>query len=194
SFRRISNMKTFASAPRMIKTGTDILDVLCDSQAGILRIRKLADRKEIFSLQKLWEYQWQALTTIFDQTETWHLMGIDKAVMLEFCRDSIQFADLLFDQFAVFASAISDADPPQAKSARENLLRSPAMTMNGMVKWLRLKDEYLATTLVGLVTKLLRRLGELDVTVSQDTLTFMEGVAMRSSVKTILTAREKAEL
>jgi senataxin len=195
SFRRISNMKTFASAPRMLHTGTDIVDILCDSQTGMLRTRKLADRREILSLQKLWEYLWQALSTIFDETEAWHLRGNDKAVMLEFCRDTIQFADLLFDQYGVFLSAVVDADPSQEASARENFLKSPTTTMSAMVKWLRLKDEYLATTLVGLVAKLLRRLGELSVTtVKDDALSFIEGVAVKSTIKTILTLREKAEL
>ncbi|KAF5865321.1 DEAD-box type RNA helicase [Aspergillus alliaceus] len=195
SFRRISNMKTFASAPRMIHTGTDILEILCDSQTGMLRTRKLVDRREILSLQKLWEYLWQALTTIFDETESWHLRGNDRMVMLEFCRDSIQFADFLFDQYGVFLSAVVDADPNQETSARENFLKPPTATMSTMVKWLRLKDEYLATTLVGLVAKLLRRLGELSVTtVKEDALIYIEGVAVKSTVKTILTLREKAEL
>ncbi|KAH8431639.1 putative tRNA-splicing endonuclease [Aspergillus melleus] len=195
SFRRISNMKTFASAPRMLHTGTDIVDILCDSQNGMLRTRKLAERREVLSLQKLWEYLWQALTTIFDQTESWHLRGNDRSVMLEFCRDSIQFADLLFDQYGVFLSAVGDADPNSEPSARESFLKSPSTTMSAMVRWLRLKDEYLATTLVGLVSKLLRRLGELSVTaVKDDALKFIESVAVTSTTKTILTLREKAEL
>lgn len=195
SFRRISNMKTFASAPRMLHTGTDIVDILCDTQTGRLRTHKLADRREILSLQKLWEYLWQALTTIFNETESWHLRGNDKSVMLEFCRDTMQFADLLFEQYSVFISAVVDADPSQDKPARENFLKSPTSTMSAMVKWLRLKDEYLATTLVGLVAKLLRLLGELSVTtVKEDALGFIEGVAVKSTIKTILTPREKAEL
>ncbi|KAL4904723.1 hypothetical protein BDW74DRAFT_178808 [Aspergillus multicolor] len=195
SFRRISNMKTFASAPRMIHTGTDIVDILCDTQTGILRARKLVDRRETLSLQKLWEYLWQALTTIFDETEEWHRRGNDKSVMLEFCRDSIQFADLLFSQYGVFLSAVIDADPSQEAAARENFLKPPTATMSGMAKWLRLKDEYLATTLVGLVSKILRRLGELNVTtLRQNALDFIEGVAVTSVVKTIITPREKAEL
>lgn len=195
SFRRISNMKTFASAPRMLHTGTDIVDILCDTQTGRLRNHKLADRREILSLQKLWEYLWQALTTIFYETETWHLRGNDKNVMMEFCRDTMQFADLLFEQYSVFLSAVVDADPSQGKPARENFLKSPTSTLSAMVKWLRLKDEYLATTLVGLVAKLLRLLGELCVTnVKEDALAFIEGVAVKSTIKTILTPREKAEL
>ncbi|KAL4805801.1 SEN1 N terminal-domain-containing protein [Aspergillus unguis] len=195
SFRRISNMKTFASAPRMIHTGTDIVDILCDSQAGMLRTRKLVDRKETLSLQKLWEYLWQALTTIFNETEEWHRRGNEKSLMLEFCRDSIQFADLLFSQYGVFLSAVIDADPNQADAARANFLKPPTATMSGMAKWLRLKDEYLATTLVGLVSKILRRLGELSVTtLGADALSFIEGVAVNNTVKTIITPREKAEL
>ena len=195
SFRRISNMKTFASAPRMLHTGTDVVDILCDTQTGMLRTRKLTNRREILSLQKLWEYLWQALTTIFNETETWHLRGNDKHVMLEFCRDSMQFADLLFEQYSVFIGAVVDADPNEEKPARENFLKSPTSTMSAMVKWLRLKDEYLATTLVGLVSKLLRLLGEMSVTtVKEDALGFIEGVAVKSTIKTILTPREKAEL
>ena len=195
SFRRISNMKTFAPAPRMLHTGTDIVDILCDTQTGMLRTRKLAGRREILSLQRLWEYLWQALSVIFDNTEKWHARGNDKSVMVEFCRDTIQFADLLFTQYGIFLGAVLDADPEQGSVASENLLKPPTATMSAMVKWLRLKDEYLATTLVGLVAKLLRRLGELSVTtVRQDALETIEKVAVDSSIKTILTPREKAEL
>lgn len=194
SFRRISTMKTFAPAPRMLYTGTDIVEILCDNQTGILRTRNLADRREVVSLQKLWEYLWSALTTIFDETEAWHLRGNDKSVMLEFCRDTIQFADFLFDQYGVFLGAVGNADPGQT-SASENFLKSPTATMSAMVKWLRLKDEFLATTLVGLVSKILRRLGVMDVTtVKPDALSFIEGVAVNATIKTILTPREKAEL
>ncbi|KAL1955583.1 hypothetical protein VTO42DRAFT_8386 [Malbranchea cinnamomea] len=194
SFRRISNMKTFGSAPRMIKTGTDVVEVLCDSQTGMLRTRKLADRKEAMSLQKLWEYLWLALMTIFNQTESWHRMGNEKATMVEFCRDSIQFADLLFDQFPVFLSAIGEADASMKASASSNLLKSPTTTMTGMVKWLRLKDEFLASTITSLVSKILRRLGELDATVPPEALNFIESVALTSTTKTILTDNEKAQL
>lgn len=195
SYRRIAKMKTFASAPRMVKTGTDIIEVLCDSQSGILRSRKLADDTEIGSLQKLWEYQWVGLTTIFNETEAWHRAGVDKVTMMEFCRDTMQFADLLFDQFPIFVTAIVESKSSLTLAAgREILLKAPTRTLSGMVKWLRLKDEYLATTLGGLVVKLLRRLGELNVELPEDALDFIRGVALTSEVKTILTQREKAEL
>ncbi|EEP79670.1 conserved hypothetical protein [Uncinocarpus reesii 1704] len=194
SYRRIAKMKTFASAPRMVKTGTDIIDVLCDTQTGILRTRKLADDTEIGSLQKLWEYQWAGLVTIFNETEAWHRTGVERNIMMEFCRDTMQFADLLFDQFPIFVTAIVESKARMSQSASEVLLKAPTRSLSGMVKWLRLKDEYLATTLGGLVVKLLRRLGELNVELPQDALDFIRAVAVTSEIKTILTQREKAEL
>lgn len=196
SYRRISHMKTFASAPRMIHTGTDIVDILCDTQSGMLRTRKLADRQEAQAVYRLWEYLWVALRTIFDETETWHHRGgAEKSVMLEFCRDTIQFADLLFDQYGVFSGALADAGFGQISSAKEGLLKPPLDVMQAMAKWLRLKDEYLATTLVGLVSKVLRRLADLNVTtVPEMALAAIEDVAVTGKTRTILTPREKAEL
>ncbi|KAJ5484735.1 hypothetical protein N7539_004723 [Penicillium diatomitis] len=194
SFRRISNMKTFAPAPRMLHTGNDIVEILCNSQTGMLRTRSFVDRREILSLQKLWEFLWQALATIFDETEAWHMRGNDKEVMLDFCRDTMQFANFLFDQYPVFLGAVGSADPAQSWIS-ENFIKPPTATMSAMVKWLRLKDEYLATTLVDLVSKILRRLGSLDVTtVKADALDFIEGTAVYGTIKTILTSRDKAEL
>lgn len=193
SFRRISNMKTFAPAPRMLHTGTDLVEILCNSQTGILRTRTLSDRREVLSLLKLWEFLWSALSTIFEQTEAWHMRGNEKSVMLEFCRDTIQFADYLFDQYGVFLGAVEGTETGQ-KSPSEAFLKSPTDTMGSMVKWLRLKDEYLATTLVGLVSKLLRRLGGFKVEVNEETLAAIEGVAVNATIKTILSLRDKSEL
>ncbi|KAJ5734929.1 uncharacterized protein N7483_000054 [Penicillium malachiteum] len=193
SFRRISNMKTFAPAPRMLHTGTDLVEILCNSQTGILRTRTHVDRREVLSLLRLWEFLWSALTTIFNETEAWHIRGIDKSTMLEFCRDTIQFADYLFDQYGVFLGAVGETEFAEKSSSRA-FLKSPTDTMSTMVKWLRLKDEYLATTLVGLVSKVLRRLGGLDVQVKQDAVNVVEGVAVNGTIKTILTPRDKAEL
>lgn len=191
SFRRISNMKTFAPAPRMLHTGRDIVEILCNSQTGILRTRNIRDRREVLSLQKLWEFLWLALTTIFDETEAWHMRGNEKSVMLDFCRDTIEFADFLFNQYAVFLGAVGDT----LTEASEVFLKPPTLTMSAMVKWLRLKDDYLANTLVNLVAQLLRRLGSLEVTsVKSDALNFIEGVAVNGTIKTILTPRDKAEL
>ncbi|KAI5305347.1 hypothetical protein KEM56_004657 [Ascosphaera pollenicola] len=194
SFRRISKMKTFASAPRMVKTGSDIVTVLCDSEIpGLLR-KKLDSTDQAIALQTLWEYMWQALSTIFEYTEQWHQMGNERKMMEEFCRDVIQFAALLFDQFSVFTSAIGDFDSELAQPAKSALLFPLTSTMRWMVKWLRLKDEYLLQTDVDLVLKVLHYFGERKVTIPKDATSFIEGVALTSTVKTILSDNQKAEL
>ncbi|KAJ6151321.1 hypothetical protein N7470_007915 [Penicillium chermesinum] len=117
--------------------------------------------------------------------------GDEKSVMLEFCRDTIEFADFLFNQYGVFLGAVGEALP----EASQIFLKPPTVTMSAMVKWLRLKDDFLANTLVNLVSQLLRRLGSLEVTtVKSDALSFIEGVAVNGTIKTILTPRDKAEL
>lgn len=194
AFRRISAMKTFASAPRMVKTGSDVVHVLCDPNIpGILR-KSIENVGQANELKRLWEYQWRALATIFECTEQWHQMGNERSMMLEFCRDVIQFAAFLFDQFSVFTSAIGEFDSQMSEPAKSSLLHPLTATMRWMVKWLRLKDEYLAHTLVELVLKVLHYFGEVRVTVSSDATSFIEGVALTSTVRTILTDHEKAEL
>lgn len=204
SVRRISHKRTFASTPRMLKTCTDVLDVLCNTQDGLLRTRALSGSAELNLVETWWQNQWQALTVIFEMTEGWNNRGHDKEIMMEFCRDTMQFAERLFEQYSIFSSAMDSAakvkqEPgivgPNAREAGKVLLTYPTATMNAMVKWLRLRDEYLASTSVKLVIMLLRRLAEWKMTIGEDAHTFIQRVvAVRGPVRTILTPQEKAEL
>ena len=204
SVRRISNDRTFASTPRLLKTCTDVLDILCNTQDGILRSRELPGPAEIILVERWWENQWRALTVIFEMTEVWNNRGNDKETMMEFCRDTMQFAERLFEQYSVFCAAIdSAADIKQEGERRERsvgeagkaLLKHPTTTMNAMVKWLRLRDEYLASTSVKLIAMILRRLGEWQMTINEDAYKFIMGVvAAKDPIRTMLTPQEKAEL
>jgi len=204
SVRRISHKRTFASTPRMLKTCTDVLDILCNTQDGILRTRTLSGPAEIALIEKWWQNQWQALTVIFEMTEDWNNRGNDKETMMEFCRDTMQFAERLFEQYSIFSGAMDSAgkikqEPeltePDTREAGKVLLAHPTKTMNAMVKWLRLRDVYLASTLVKLIIMILRRLGEWEMTIGEDAHRFIKGVvAAKGSIRTILTPQEKAEL
>ena len=200
TFRRIANMRTFASVPRMMKTGMEILDVLCDTQTGVLRIRRLdsRDSREYHAISSYWLYEWQALKTVFRQTEKWSFQVHDKRLMSEVCRDAMQYAEALFEQYDVFASALTAAKPDHAdqipKTLLESALGSPGATLDTMIKWLRLRDEYLVDTLVKLVTKLLRRLGDHGMLVATEALAYVEEIATKSTIKTMLSGPQKAEL
>jgi senataxin len=197
SFRRTAFMKTFASIPRMLKTGMDILDILTDTQIGLLRDNSLQSR-DFHAAHTYWMYQWQALKIVFKETERWYSIYDDKALMTEVCRDAMQYAEGLFEQYDVFASAMLSAKAESRESIDKQLLEnnsgSPASALQPMSKWLRLRDEYLSATLVKLITKMLRRLSEHKITVPAEGLGYIEEVAVKNTIKTMLSAQQKAEI
>lgn len=203
--RRIAQNKSFASCPRMLKTCTDVLDILCDSQDGLLRTRALSSPAEVKAIENFWEYQWLALRVIYETTEEWGKLRVaDSSVMKEFCRDTMQFSERFFDQYSVFASALDSgginkgetgASKASDNSAGKDLLRYPARTMEAMVKWLRLRDLYLASTSVKLIKKVLDRLSEWGMTLAEDACKFLEQIIQNGpQARTHLTPQEKAEL
>ena len=202
AIQRISQRETFASNPRMLKTSGDVLDILCNSQAGLLRTRPLSAPEDVERVASFWMYQWEALTVIFRKTEAWAALN-DKDMMKEFCRDTMQFAEKLFDQYLVFANAIGSAirtgEASENKAgaeaeSRRLLVEYPRSTMNRMVHWLKLRDEYLASKSVSLVCKILIRLGEWGMTVHPHALEFIANLAIRGTTRSALQNHEKAEL
>ena len=205
SIRRIARNRSFASCPRMLKTCTDLVDVLCDSRNGLLRTRVLNGVSELKALENFWEQQWYALKVIYEMTEEWGKMKLsDSSTMKEFCRDTMQFSDHFFDQYSIFASAMDSAVLIKEENqtiekkdfvAGRKLLEHPAKTMDAMVKWLRLRDVYLASTAVMLTRKVLDRLSEWNVQVAERPNQFLEQVILNGPQgRTHLTPQEKAEL
>lgn len=208
SIRQIAENRTFASCPRMLKTCTDVLDILCDSGDGLLRTRALSDLDnlgEAEAVQSYWKSQWQALRVIYQMTEDWGKSRVaDTNVMKEFCRDTMQFSERFFDQYNLFASALDSAvlikNETGAKKAKRDsvgkkLLEYPAENMAAMVKWLRLRDTYLASISVKLISKVLERLTEWRMVLSKDASDFLEQVIQNEPQgRTHLAPQEKAEL
>ena len=201
TLRRISTMRTFASVPRMLKSGMEILDVLCNHTSGQLRFLKNFEHREFGAIENYWSYQWGALTVVFRQMEKWSLEVHDKALMTEVCRDAMQYAKELFEQYDLFTNVLESARPGKAAEIRKTLLDhsdsnkgSPVKTIDAMSKWLRLRDQFLADTLVKLLTKMLFRLKRHEAATEIEGLAYVEQVAMTSDVKTILSETQKATL
>lgn len=198
SCRQVMRKKAFAPAPSMIKTCSDIVDVMCNPQDGILRSRKLNSAESSVTMS-LWKNLWDTLTMIFRTTEDWSNLGFyDKTMMMDFCRDTMQFADQLFNQCSIFTTALGETmtDPSDALSSKKltkELLELPTRTMDGMVKWLRLRDEFLSSRSVTLISKLLVRLRRVDIEVDADTLSYMERV-LKGEIKAKLSMQQQAEL
>ncbi|KAJ9603337.1 DEAD-box type RNA helicase [Cladophialophora chaetospira] len=203
-FRRVANYKTFSSVPRMLKTGMEILDVLCNPTDGHLR-RMILTARDVLAVQRYWSYQWVALKTVFGHTERWSIEVHSKETMKEVCRDAMQYAQELFDQYDLFASIVVKSKLEKAGEIRKTLLDSsssseknlgsPLSTLDMMCKWLRLRDDYLADTLVTLICNMLGQLKRHRVVNNNsEGLTYVEEVAVGTSIRTMLSASQKARL
>jgi senataxin len=198
SIRQVRQKKAFAPAPSMIKTCSDLIDVMCNEQDGILRSRNLESHESSVTLI-FWKNLWDFLTMIFGTTEAWSNLGLyDKHMMMDFCRDVMQFADQLFDQYSIFATALKGSTTDTENSAPRSdflkaLMADPAGAMDGLARWLRLRDEFLSSKSVTLISKLLIRLHNVSIEISADTLFYMERV-LSGDVRAKLSSTQEAEL
>lgn len=199
SIRQVMRKKAFAPTPSLIRTCRDVIDVLCNSQDGILRTKDL-NTAEAAATMNLWKNLWDSLTMIFATTEAWSNLGFyDKQMMMDFCRDTMQFADEVFDQCSIFATALKkqaqfgDDENKAKKELLQELLELPANAMEGLAKWLRLRDEFLSSKSVTLISKLLVRLHNVSIEISTDTLSYMERI-LTGDIRAKLSTTQQAEL
>jgi senataxin len=192
--RMVSLRRTYTPVANTLRFVTDVVDVLCDSQDGILRTHK-CDNDEAKATQTFWERLWSLLATTFEYTEAWGDMGYPKNQLIEFCRDTMAFAERLFNQYNVFLDALTveEGDKNNSNEVGNELLQQPKDVVTSMVKWLRLRDDYLATTIVALVTKLLRKLRDLNIMVSDKALEYLGGIIAKT-IKAKLSGQQLAEL
>lgn len=205
-FRRISQKGCFSPIPRLLKTGKDIMDILLDS-TGLLRSRKFKDR-EAEAVQSYWSYSWQMLTVVFQKMERWSIEISDKPLMTEVCRNTMQYAQQLFGHYYLFVNILEQGKNNEDAAQIPGILLntdaqsssgSPPKALDAMVKWLRLKDAYLAETLANLIINMLSRLKEYGTTLTADSyaLAFVEEVAAGTKgrgTRTILNENQKAGL
>ncbi|KAI9652901.1 MAG: DEAD-box type RNA helicase [Alyxoria varia] len=194
SLLRISQKKTFASASSFIKFCKDVLDILCNTSNGVLKTTNLTPAGAK-ATEALWHAMWQELATIFTTTEHWSSQGHDRQIMSEFCRDVMEFAENVFDQFPVFASALKESSESGSSSrpAGKRLTNQPRTTMDSMVKWLRLKDDYLLSKSTTLICDILKRLKHHETKVADSTLQYIEEV-ITEKIKSVLTSTQRANL
>jgi senataxin len=200
---RISRHRTFGGIPYLLKTNRDVLDSLCDPADGLLRTKFSPSKEEQGMIIAWWKEQWSAMATAFKNYENWAYGTDDMKYMIDVCRDIMEFAEALFDQYVVLASIFDDsalssgsknARSELSKASRENLLEYPRKTMQHMLKWLRLRDPYLLSTLVSLVCKILRRLGEFDMEIDEEALWDVKELAKGGLRTYKVTDQQRAEL
>jgi senataxin len=185
--------KVYRPLKAVILIAGDVVDSLCNSQDGLLRARDLTS-EECDATTWLWRALWQALTIIFNNTEKWSVYH-DRLELMEFCRDVMQFADDFFEYHRVVVSAIAeeDADSKQKEEITRSLLKSPNDTMASMVKWLRLRDEFLGSKITKLFSELLVKLHDASLEITTETKSFLEGV-LSATIRVTLSNGQIASL
>jgi senataxin len=200
---RISRYGTFGGIPYLLKTSRDVLDSLCDPQDGLLRSKLSPSKEEQGMIMAWWKEQWLAMATAFQNYENWAYGTDNISYMIDICRDIMEYAEALFDQYVVLASILDEsalstdskiARSELSKASRKNLLEHPRKTMQYLLVWLRLKDPYLLSTLVSLVCKILRRLGEFNMEIDEKALYDVEKLATGGLRNYKVTEQQRAEL
>ena len=192
--RRIGWKCTFAPASTTLGLCREVLDILCNSSKGLLRVATMS-AKSIDAVERFWEALWDELSTIFSSTEDWSKLGHDKEKLQGFCEDVMEFAGTVFHEFPVFAGALSSSGEhrPEDRSAGQRLVQHPQSAMPGIIKFLRLRSEYLNTKCAELVCDMLRRLKQYDSVIEEGTAEGVENV-ITGKIRTLLSDTHKAGL
>ncbi|XXH05891.1 hypothetical protein Hte_012332 [Hypoxylon texense] len=190
----------------IIRYSRDILSSLCDGTYGILRSKDLSGtEREV--LGAWWNAQWIFLDNAFIQTDGWSRL-IEMDIMKNFCREAMEFADVMLAQDGLLASALSpqsahstsvDNSEQPEKQAMKDILEQPRKYCLGLCKMLRLKDLYLVSTIVSVLGKLLRRLVEFDMELPPPALAYVRNTCIKNengryTTQTNMTENQRAEL
>ena len=202
SARRIMFSKNYGSCPRFLKLSSDMLDILSDPSDGFLRTRVSMSQEEMQTVEDFWAVQWDVLRMIYLTTEYWSQTKVaDSDTLKEFCRDTMQYSERVFNQYDVFNNAMSsteafklhDIESDKSTTAGKGLLERPVATMDHLIKWLRLRDSFLLEISSKLTRKMLNRLTENKLAVSESSARFLEQV-VTEELRNNLTPQMRAEI
>lgn len=205
SIRRITLMRTFGPMPNLVKTCVYLNQIFCDSPDGLLlQEGKFSTDAEKAKLTRFWIYQWELLGAIFE--ETIHFQKTqDRGALVEFTRDTMEYADTLFSSFPAFEKAMAPSVPESAFEANSQkisktgimLLQYGNRSIYKIAMWLRLRDEPLLRLCHGLLCKILKHLKQASIQVEPEGIARLMKFATRGNVskyQTNMTEQQKADL
>lgn len=196
ALQTIAHARLFAPHQTVLKLGTDVLDSLCSTQDGILR-SKLLSSDDMKVTEATWKSLWTVVGNIFKYTEEWSLSGLDKNMMMEFCRDAMDFADQAFDQYSVITGALYDAsgkaEDKTMQDTQRQLLEMPKEASGHATRWLRLRDEYLIAKAISLTCRVMGRLRDVELQLPEEASFFIDDITT-GTTRNKLTIGQKAEL
>jgi len=191
----------------ILSIGQDIITAFFDAAEGALRKPDLT-HSELQVIFSWWSSQWAWIDRVFGSTEAWSFY-VDIPVLGDFCRFTMELAELLIEQDGLFASALkadilnAEKNSIPEKTVEMEMLRrvlSPcSRALYGLVKMLRLRDAYLVSITVKIVIKVFERLHEAELEIEDKSRNWIYEACRVSKngkfkVATNLSRQQKAEL
>ncbi|KUI73266.1 Helicase SEN1 [Cytospora mali] len=188
------SMNPFAPMPHVLICSQDVVSALCDT-SGLLRSRTLSGIEHA-AVTSWWTTQWEGMQHAFIQLRHWS-QEMEKAILENFCRKTMELAQGLLAQDGVVASALRAYGPET--DAMKAVLEQPRSNTRGMADMIKLRDLYLLDLTVQTLVKLFNRLVEYGLEVDEKTALLIRNACIPKSdgkylVNTNLTATQRVEL
>lgn len=148
----------------ILQMSRDVIRGLCDNTHGVLRTKNL-EPKSVALLLRWWQEQWHFVSLACRNIEAWSFY-ISNAIMEEFCRDIMELAEALIAEDGLLASVIAKATNKSETETMQRILKQPRDNFKGMENMVRLKDKWLVEITVRVLCKILKRLRESELEIS----------------------------
>ncbi|SCU98607.1 LADA_0H14224g1_1 [Lachancea dasiensis] len=181
----------FEPCPRAIRVLMDIIQVLSDPVNGTFaNYSSLRDDETDQVMQKFWSLSWQFLNMIYRATLKW-ASKYPYSELENFTKDTLDTSLSMVDAYREFEGALSSSNLEKSK----DLLQCVLATFQDMLYWLRLSDEYLLASCVGLIVKAADLAIEKGLKFDDDLVISMAKYALKArKFSNKLTAQQSLEL
>lgn len=188
------SLRPYAPMPHVLRCSQDVVSALCDT-SGLLRSKSLSGIEHA-AVMSWWTTQWAALHHSFLMLRSWS-QDIEKPVLEDFCRRTMELTSSLISQDGVVASALRGSG--SEREMLRKVLEQPRIHSLGMADMIKLRDGYLLITTVKTLVKLFDRLAEFNLEVEPKTANLVRSACIKQAsggyrVNTNLLHAQRAEL
>ncbi|ORY86980.1 AAA domain-domain-containing protein [Protomyces lactucae-debilis] len=199
AFKLWSREAVFKSAVRIVRSASNILDILFNTRNGLV-VSSEGDIGKISGplFKELWISLWKMLETAYRMSLPWSV-NFNKEQLIEFMRDVLECSNALLRYFTGFEKIIhSEAGTVSSERQKEMdalLLNQCVTAVRSLTAWLRLNDLELLQSCVRLVCDILMRLAKSGVRINEESVAAFDKIIVNSKKKkNNLTEAQRTEI
>jgi senataxin len=178
SFNRVATkyLDAVDAAKVLVRCYTDILDVLCAIDGGLLFDEQFITRnkRNLEHLPRLWGGMCKAAGIIIERTPDW-AMRYQQGDMTPWMRDALIFGNELVEKRRVFESVLAASTKSGPAPKEGNLVDDLSLIMRPLVSWLRLTHQELLDLSYNLLKDLFNAFKDTKKQPEEKLLQFLEG-------------------